>query len=464
MNSNLPVLICGAGPTGLTLALELSRFGVPFRIVDRATEPAAGSRALTLQARTLELLEACRITEQLLPFANIVRFVQVRTGDHTLIEVAFDGMPTAYSFVAVVPQDATERTMIVRLLEQGTEVERGVTLTALVAADDGVDVQLTHADGRHERLRCRYLAACDGADSTIRRALDVPLAGHTPAEQFTLADVQLDTALRNDTVTVALTTDGGMVALIPMAGGWRVTIESPAALGDDIHAAELQRVLDAHRLPGRVLDVQWTAGYRMGQRKVERYVVGRTFLLGDAAQVNTPIGGQGLNAGIGDAVNLGWKLALVVNDGVDERLLATYHDERETVGRALLAATDYGNRLAFNANTAVRALRNAVSPLATRLPLVRDRLRENVAGLRIAYPRSPLSINGSPAHHGIRAGMRVRGHRPAVHHPQTVVVPQGEHEAPMTVVVRPDGYAGYVAHGAHTGGAQTYLRNVLGIL
>jgi hypothetical protein len=144
-------------------------------------------------------------------------------------------------------------------------------------------------------------------------------------------------------------------------------------------------------------------------------------------------------------------------------LLDTYAEEREAVGRALLAATDYGNRLAFNANTMVRALRNAVLPMASHVPLVRDRLRENIAQLRIAYPHSRLSVNGSPARRGLRAGMRVRGSRPAGYRPQTIVMHPHDQDAAITLVLRPDGYAGYVSDGAHARGAVTYLRNVIGL-
>ena len=216
-------------------------------------------------------------------------------------------------------------------------------------------------------------------------------------------------------------------------------------------------------MPARLRDVSWMANYHVHQRRVAHMRSGNAFLLGDAAHIHSPLGGQGMNSGIGDAVNLAWKLALVIRDGVAPALLDTYGEEREAVAAALLAATDYGNRLAFNANTMVRALRNAMLPVASHLPLVRDRLRENVAQLRIAYPHSRLSVNGSPARRGLRAGMRVRGARPAGHRPQTIVMHPHDQQAAITLVLRPDGYAGYVSDGAHAHGAVTYLRNVIGL-
>jgi 2-polyprenyl-6-methoxyphenol hydroxylase-like FAD-dependent oxidoreductase len=439
----------------------LSRFGVPCRIIDRAPVPATHSGAVAVQARTLELLEAARVTERLLMFAHPLRHVEIRAAGRPIAGVDFGEMPTPYPFVAAVGQETVERTMVVCLHEQGLLVERGLTVIAATQDAEGVDVELAGGDGI-ERIRCRYLAACDGAHSTIRHLLDIPFTGRAQPERFALADVRLETELPRDRLSLYVAPDGEAIALVPLGEGWRAIVETRGPRAAVLSAGGLQRALDAHDIPAAVTALDWAASYTVQQRKVDRYIVGRTFFLGDAAHVHTPLGGQGMNAGISDAVNLAWKLALVVNDGVDPKILATYHDEREKVARALLLATDYGNRLAFNTNTAVRALRNAVAPLATRLRMVRDRLGENLAGLRVAYPRSPLSVNDASALPGIRAGMRVRGHRPAGYRPQPLLVADGG--APTTIVIRPDGYAGYVADGTHAGGASTYLRNVIGLL
>lgn len=462
MSASVPVLVCGAGPTGMTLALELARFGVPFRIVEQALAGAQFSQALAVQARTLELLEAAHLTDPLLGCAQIVEHVRLRAGSHELFAVDFAGMPTAYSYLAMIPQNDTERLMRDALEKLGVTIERGVTLTSLERADGGVDVELTGPGGA-ARVHTGYLAACDGAHSTIRRLLGLAFEGHSLSERFALADVVLDTALPADSLHISLAGDGGAVALIPMRARWRMIVESPGDLPDPPDAARFQAALDAVDIPARIRSTGWMANYHVHQRRVERIREGNVFLLGDAAHIHSPIGGQGMNSGIADAVNLGWKLALVVRDGVDAALLDTFAEEREAVGRALLAATDFGNRMAFNANTMVRALRNAVLPVAAHLTLVRDRLRETVAQLRVAYPRSRLSVNGSPSRRGLKAGMRVRGARPTGYRPQTIVVHPGDGDAAITVVLRPDGYAGYVSDGAHAGGAATYLRNVIGL-
>ncbi len=462
--SETPVVICGAGPTGLALGLELARFGVPFRIVDRSSEATQHSGAIGVQARTLELLEPACVTDTLLAAGQRVTHAEISSNEHVLFNVSFDGMPTAYSWLTLIPQNETERIFGARLSELGVEIERNVTLGGTRATPDGVEVTLTHASGMSERVRARYLAACDGAHSTIRHDLAIGFAGHALTEHFSLADVRLETALSTDTVRVALGRDGGLIVLFPLPGRWRVILESRRDdLPGAVSLADVQAALDHEHVPARVTEMLWVSIFHINQRRLEAMQAGPIFFLGDAAHIHSPIGGQGMNTGIGDAVNLAWKLALVIRDGVPEPLLDTFGIEREAVARALLAATDYGNRIVLSANTMVRALRNAVVPVASHIELVRSRLRENVAQLRIAYPTSPLSVNGSPARRGLRAGMRVRGARPSGYRPQTMMLHPNDSTAAMTIVVRPDGYAGYVSDGAHARGARTYLHNVIGL-
>jgi 2-polyprenyl-6-methoxyphenol hydroxylase-like FAD-dependent oxidoreductase len=462
LSEPLPVLICGAGPTGLSLALELARFGVAFRIIDKASHSAEHSPALGVQARTLELLEAADITDRLLAVTQRVTNVQVAAGSRPLIDVGFRELPSAYPFLAVIAQSDTERIMCGALETQGITVERGVTLTALAPYAGGVDVDLAGPGGT-ERVRARFVAGCDGAHSTVRRELDLPVTEYTPPERFALADVHLETTLAPETVRLQLTAGGGAVALYPMRDLWRIIVESAQALPDPPEVADFQAALDAQGVPARIIDAVWMANEVSHQRRVDRLRSGNAFLLGDAAHVYSPIDGQGLNSGIGDAINLAWKLALVVRDDAPDTLLDTYGEEREAVARVRLAAIEYGRRVAFNANTMVRVLRDAVVPVAAHVPLVRERLRENIAQLRIGYPHSRLSVNGSPARRGLRAGMRVRGARPAGYRPQTIVMQAREGTPAITLVLRPDGYAGYVSDGTHVQGAVTYMRNVIGL-
>ncbi|MGB8266155.1 MAG: FAD-dependent monooxygenase [Candidatus Velthaea sp.] len=459
-----PVLICGAGPTGLTLALELARFGVPFRLIDRAAEPVRHAPALAVHARTLEVLEASGVTASLLEHVHRIDGMSVRDAARALVEVEFAGMPTAYDYVAIVPQQTTERLFSERLAAMGCTLERGVTLRALLVDDDGANATLQR-EGVARTERFSYVAACDGAHGTIGRLRGLAPAGGTPRESFMLADLVLATELDPRRIAIFLRDDGCVLACIPIDGErWRLICESSPDTPADPALADFRAALEAFGLAKTVeaRDAEWTARYAVERRKLAHYRDTRVFFLGDAAHVHSPVGGQGMNAGIQDAVNLAWKLALVLLEGADPRLLDTYAEEREPVGRALLGAADFGKRFALAANPLARSLRATVAPVAARLDVVHERLREGVSGLRIAYPRSSLSVHGRAPRGGTVAGARLRGSRPATHRPQ-VLIGTGEGERETTIVVRPDGHAGYVAAGAQPTGAELYLRNIIGL-
>jgi 2-polyprenyl-6-methoxyphenol hydroxylase-like FAD-dependent oxidoreductase len=453
------VLICGAGPTGLTLALELARFGVPFRIVDSAAEPARFSQALAVHARTLELLEPTGITAPLLEVAHRISGVNVYDGRRQLADVSFTGMPTAYDYIASIPQRVTEQLMILRLRELGVTVERETTLTALQCHEsEGGEATLVH-DGKSQRTRFSYLAACDGAHSTVRQLRSIPLGGHAAAETFMLADADLETDLPSDRISIFLRHDGGVLAFLPIGYEWRIVVAAPRDMPANPTLADFQREIDAlDVLKARVTETTWTAHYHVQQRRVKHYRDGCVFFLGDAAHIHSPIGGQGMNAGIHDAINLAWKLALVIHDDARATLLHTYAEERESTGRALLEWTDIGNRIMLSGNPLARTLRNAAASLA-HLDTVRDRLRESIAELRVGYPRSSLSVHGRTHGRGTIAGTRIRT-RPSGYHPQMLISENGHF---TTFVVRPDGYVGYAADGVHESGANIYLRNVIGL-
>jgi 2-polyprenyl-6-methoxyphenol hydroxylase-like FAD-dependent oxidoreductase len=460
-----PVLICGAGPTGLVLALECARFGVPFRLIDRAPEPARNSQALVIQARTLELLEPSGATEELLRSVHRVDGVLLNEGAHPVVEIAFAGMPTAYDYVAVVPQRTTERILHERLEAMGGTLERRTTLQNLAFDADGVTATLESERGGTATERFSYVAACDGAHSTVRTLRGLTFDGHTLPESFMLADLVLDTTLDPHRISIFLRDDGSVLVFIPIDGtNWRIICESPHEIPAHPELADFQAAIEVFGLAQTVHAIRttWTAKYSIGQRKVSHYRDDRAFFLGDAAHIHSPIGGQGMNAGIQDAVNLAWKLALVLLDGAHPRLLDTYAQEREPVARGLLRLTDFGNRVLLSPNRVVQTLRDRLAPVATRLPAVQERLRESVAGLRVAYPKSPLSVHGRRHHNGTIAGARLRGSRPATYHPQVLIADPDEDHA-TTIVVRPDGYAGYVIDGVQHTGAELYLRNVIGL-
>ena len=309
----------------------------------------------------------------------------------------------------------------------------------------------------------RFIAGCDGAHNTVRRPARHRVHRARAAGRFAIADVHLDTSLPTDTMRVALINDGDAVALFPMRDQWRILLESHRPLPDPPDRDTFKRARRAAHVPARIADVYWSANYDVHQRRVAHMRLGNAFLLGDAAHIHSPIGGQGMNSGIGDAISLGWKLALVISDDVPQTLLDTFAEERDAVGRALLAATDYGNRLAFNANTMVRALhqRRAAGgdTRATRArPAARERraITHRLSAQQLVDQRDARAARSACRH--ARAGARPVGYRP-----QTIVMHPLDQQCAVTLVLRPDGYAGYVSDGAHAHGAVTYLRNVIGV-
>jgi 3-(3-hydroxy-phenyl)propionate hydroxylase len=412
-----------------------------------------------VQARTLELLEPTGLTAPLLEVAHRIGGVNVHDGQRQLADVGFAGMPTAYDYIASVPQRVTEQLMILRLRELGVTVERETTLMALLCTESGGGEATLVRDGKSECVRFSYLAACDGAHSAVRHLRSIPFGGHAVPETFLLADADLETDLPADRISIFLKGDGGVLAFLPIGYEWRIIVASPHEATTQPVLADFQQDVDALGfLKARVTQTTWTARYHVHQRRVAHYQDGCVFFLGDAAHIHSLIGGQGMNAGIHDAINLAWKLALVIRDDANTALLQTYAEERESTGRALLEWTNLGNRIMLSGSPLVQALRAAAMPLA-HLSAVRDRLRESIAELRIAYPRSRLSVHGRADGHGTVAGTRLRS-RPSGYRPQTLISKNG---SVTTLVVRPDGYVGYVADGMHDTGAQTYLRNVIGM-
>ncbi|GAA2209661.1 FAD-dependent oxidoreductase [Nonomuraea monospora] len=358
MNDNTDVLIVGAGPTGLTLAVDLARRGVTCRIVEQAPEPSGGSKGKGLQPRTQEVFDDLGVIAPILAAATPYPPLRVRIGRVPIWQArmhkraaATDAVP--YPTVLMHPQWRTEAVLRERLAELGGKVEQGVALTAFEQDTHGVTTRLSSeraglGSGRarlgsekvgESVVRARYLVAADGGRSTVRKALAIPFTGETRDEQRSaLADVRVE-GLDRDHIHVWVRPGKGMVALYPMAG--TDTFQLLASLRP---GAEPERTLawyqrlfaERSMLRGvRLTELLWSSLYRVNIRLADRYRSGRVFLAGDAAHVHPPAGGQGLNTGVQDAYNLGWKLARVLA-GAPEALLDTYEEERRPIAAGVL--------------------------------------------------------------------------------------------------------------------------------
>jgi 2-polyprenyl-6-methoxyphenol hydroxylase-like FAD-dependent oxidoreductase len=395
------VLIVGAGPTGLTLANELLRHGAGVRIVDKAAEVAQSTKALGVQARTLEQLEGLGVSDAMV--SRGLRLTKARIfSEHTQIaDFDFGRIDSPYPYLLELPQNHVEEILADRLAEQGGRIDYSTELLTFDQGEDGVEATLRHADGREERSRFAYLVACDGARSLVRHQLGVDFEGSTFDQSFAVADVRLEWPLDGDAL-YAFLNRGAFMAFFPMADGLhRVAIAYRAGSepAGEVDRAELERGLAQTGPPGAAItEVHWTSRFRINQRRAARQALGRVFLAGDAAHIHSLIGAQGMNTGIQDAVNLAWKLARVLDGRAPRALLESYQPERGEVSRRLLKATGRVTRMTLLRNPVATAIRRTVAPRITSRAAVQDRLPFALSQTDVAYPDSPLNTgHGTPA-------------------------------------------------------------------
>lgn len=412
------VVIVGAGPTGLTLALDLARRGIAFRLIDAAETPFAGSRGKGIQPRTLEILEDLGIIDAILAAGSVYPKLRIHFGPLSLRLGSLGGRrkPTEsvpYPNIWMVPQSRTESIMRERLSVFGAEIEFAKALRTF--RQDESSVQATLSTG--EIVRSDFLVGCDGGRSTVRKTLGLNLEGDAIDEKpMLVADVEVEGLDRRDWHIWPLT-KGSPVGLCPLPGTPLFQLTAKAeSIGPDIESA-------VQRSTGhRIVRVSWSSIYQPAVRMVNRFRVGRVFLAGDAAHVHPPTGGLGLNTGVQDAYNLGWKLAHVLGGGPDS-LLDTYEAERLPIAAAVLGLSKrlYQTRsIKRGAATDQLALHYRTSSLSTGLPIGNLHPGDRM-------PDSRLEDNSRLFDH-------LRGT-----HATEIVTPEG-----ARILIRPDGYIAHI--------------------
>jgi 2-polyprenyl-6-methoxyphenol hydroxylase-like FAD-dependent oxidoreductase len=485
-----PVLIVGAGPTGLAAAMSLARARIPVRLIDKAARPDPHSRAIGIQARTLELLEQHRLIEPFLELGHRARAANLYSNGQRLARLDFDPLQTRYPYLLFLDQSVTERLLTAHLATLGVEIERGVELAMFSQGSAGINATLQRSNGHTETLHPSYMIAADGAHSGIRHRLGMNFAGKTFEQTFLLADLTADTDWPDDEFHIFASGDG-LAALFPMGKDrYRLIADHPALEGavdaaadrkaassaadadadstteahasaaeaaahhaashasvhgsaqtesrvsphsgdphpHPLHAApdlsdpsakphtqhsapapslDACRMLAAARVhhPLALTDLKWSGYFHLNSRMVEQLRVGRVFLAGDSAHVHSPAGAQGMNTGIQEAFNLGWKIARVLSGGAPERLLDTYHLERHPIEREVLRQSSFMTHMAEADHGPLKLLRDRVMPVLASLGPLRDAARLQISELAIQYRRSPLTLervlDGGP-----RAGER----------------------------------------------------------
>ena len=403
------ILISGAGPVGMTMAWALKRRGVDVRIVDKSPTRTDKSKALVLWPRTLELLDIQGDVESFLAAGARALGARILVDGKPLVQVDLQTARSAYPYALMIPQSETERLLEERLQALCLPVERGTALASFVDDGDGVDALLTHADGSQERVRADWLMGCDGAHSTVRHGLAAAtFEGETLPSEWILADLEITGDLPPTQVTICWTDDGVLV-LFPIAGA-RFRVIADIGLTSEVGneslsptLAQVQHLLERRGPPGLIgHDPIWLSRFRINERKVKEYRYGRVFLAGDAAHVHSPAGGQGMNTGMQDAINLAWKLALVWHGDARAELLDTYSPERSAIGEQVLRNAGIMTKIAITTNPILRQLRSVAAGALGHLPALRQRLVDQLTEVDLAYPAS--AITSSP---------RGAGHRPA---------------------------------------------------
>ncbi|MBI0539433.1 FAD-binding monooxygenase [Roseomonas sp. KE2513] len=482
-----PILIVGAGPVGLTMASELARYGLSVRLIDRSPHPAETSRALVIWSRTLELMDRMGCADAFLEIGHRVHAASIRSGDAVLGRTEFSDVASSYNFALTIPQSDTERLLAAHLRSFRVAVERQVELVSFVASTEGVEARLAHADGREEVVETPWLLGCDGAHSAVRHGLRANFTGTAQRDDWILADVRLEGEGRPpaDEITTYLHRDGPL-AIFPMREG-RVRLIAAVGEAETVHPraaptlTEVQSLLDQRAGHGmRASDATWLANFRINGRKARDYRSGRVFLAGDAAHIHSPAGGQGMNTGMQDAINLAWKLAMVARGEAAVSLLDSYSPERGEVGEMVLRNATRLTDMATLAHPTAIAARNLVLHVMLGLHAVRQRMALTMSEIEIAYPRSPLS---SGRHAGVRlapadydgvppgagpaprfvlhaedtkAGEALAARFPALLEPHPRLPPV----AGRILVVRPDGYVGLSAAAEDWDEVEAYLRRL----
>ena len=411
------VLVVGAGPTGLTLAHELRRRGVTVRLVDGAAGPSPTSRSMATHARTLEMYDQMGVLPQILTRGRRVQHFSMYQRGRRLVRFGpdYSELPTRFPFTVVIDQSRTEEVLRGSLRDLGVEVEWGTRLESLSQDSGGVRAHLRDSHGNVEEYDVPWLVGCDGGHSTVRNELGLRLQGDS-SETWLIADAESDLGLPGDSLHLMHVSGGSVMAVpFPDEGKWRLldTVDVDYDGSPEHVAQRFAAKLSAGC--GRRVKVSppsWVSVFTIQQRMIPRMGAGRCFVAGDAAHVHSPASGQGMNTGIQDAVNLSWKLAMVVRGQAEPGLLDTYGAERVPVGEHLLSATKTATRFVSLKD----ALQSITMPLAffviRNVPAIRGRIERTImrgmTALALDYTGSPLAITtGADSDNGPRPGERM---------------------------------------------------------
>ncbi len=413
------VLIIGAGPTGLTMAAQLIRYGINFIIIDKKNGPTDQSKALVVHARSLEIFEQMGLADKAIDHGELIRKAVWLDKGETNAEFNFADFGKGLSpfpYVLVHEQSKTEHLLYDYVNENGKGVWWQTGLETLKQDENSVTATLTNSAGDTYTIEARYVVGADGGSSPVRHFLDLGFGGSTNPKLFYVADVEMDYEAEGSTLYVAFR-GYSFLLMVPMEGKkfWRFIGNYPEYDVDPSHEASYDEVENKVKgliqQPMNVTKVNWFSTYKVHTRHAERFSVGRCFLAGDAAHVHTPAGGQGMNTGIQDAYNLAWKMALVLRGQAKDTLLETYNEERLANAKNLLRSTDEFFNVATGDQWWLRVFRDTVLPGVVNLTSHIDRIKAmmypQVSMININYRDNSLSDHTGDRLFDIKAGDRM---------------------------------------------------------
>ena len=506
------VLVVGAGPTGLSLACQLVRYGVDFVVVEKNEGVTPYSKAIGVQARTLEVYEQLGLARRAVEWGAVAGRGRMLAGGEVRGEIDFSNLGeglSPYPFLLMLEQSKNERLLYEYLRGRGREVRWRHELADFSQTGEGVAARVKTPDGASQIIGAKYLVGCDGAKSPVRHALGLGFGGSTFERMFYVADAQVDWRMSHDALHVCLARDT-FVVFFPLKGERRYRIvgvfpeEFAKEEGDVLYEEIEERIKFEAQLELDVHDVEWFSTYKVHTRHASSFRAGRCFLAGDSAHVHSPAGAQGMNTGIQDAYNLAWKLALALAGGADERLLDTYDEERLENAKNLLRTTDRMFQLAAGPEWWLAFLRTNVVPPAAKyilgLDAVRNFIFPLISQIGINYRHGSLSRHAGDGDFKVKAGDRMpyflvagqsvydRLREPKFHllvfsdAPAGADAPRAElagphaawvdfqalpldpHAAeafgadrPFHVLLRPDNYVAFLSPGTEPGGLASYL-------
>ena len=413
------VVIIGAGPTGLSLACQLVRYGCDFVIVEKNESVTPYSKALGVHARTLEIYEQMGLAQRAIDQGAIAGKGRLLVGGEVRGELDFSNIGqgmSPYPYVLLLEQSKNERLLYQYLQSRRKEVLWKTELETLSQNDSGVTARVKTADGASQTIEAKYLVGCDGPKSPTRNALGLEFGGSTFERMFYVADAQVDWNLSHAALHICLAKDS-FVVFFPLKGEKRYRIvgvfpeEFAKEEGDILYEEIEQRIKEEAKLQLDIYDVEWFSTYKVHTRHVSKFSEGRCFLAGDSAHIHSPAGAQGMNTGIQDGYNLAWKMALCVQGKADEKLLDTYNEERLENAKNLLQTTDRMFQFAAGSEWFLAFLRRNVLPSVAKYILSLETVRKFIfpllSQIGINYRHSSASRHAGDENFNVKAGDRM---------------------------------------------------------